>query len=109
MRIYTPRVSSCEIASSILTRPTSAAQSKNLVVCVYNLVNNYESCTGDLKQAGYSASVLYKYYRRLTYCEFRSSRALSIFSINDLKQAGYSDQEIVIVVLEEKRRNPAFI
>ena len=30
--VYTPRISSCEIASSILTRPTSAAQSKNLVV-----------------------------------------------------------------------------
>ena len=34
--VYTPRISSCKIASSILTRPTSAAQSKNLVVCVYN-------------------------------------------------------------------------
>lgn len=69
----------------------------------WDLVNNYKCCTRDLKQAGYSASALYKY------CRFRASRGLSIFSINDLKQAGYPDQEIVTAVLEEKRRQPAFI
>ena len=33
---YTARVSRCEIAPSILTRPTGATHLKSLVVCVYN-------------------------------------------------------------------------
>ena len=68
----------------------------------WDLVYNDEYCTKELKQAGYSASLLYKYRR------FWASGGLSIFSIKDLKKAGYLDQEIVTAVLEEKRRKPAF-